>query len=255
MELLILVATQKLYWMPADEIYLPIQVGATNHDSIGFARDDSGENISARNPNYSELTALYWAWKNLNCDYIGLCHYRRYFGHRKFSRDPEKLRQSILRRDEIESILKTHDLILPRPRNYFIETVRSQYIHAHSERDLIQIENILADKFPEYLSAFKNVMSRRKLHLWNMFIMPKSLADEYCEWLFNILFTYESWMDSQNLSNEKRRLFGYISERLLDVWLYSKKLNAAEVEVLMLESVNWTRKIISFLGRKFKSRK
>lgn len=256
MDLKILVASLKPYWMPADSIYLPIQVGAIGKDPIeNFLRDDSGQNISEKNQYYSELSGLYWAWKNLDCEYLGLCHYRRYFGHRSFSRDPEKLRRSILNREEIEKLLDSNDLILPRSRNYFIETIRSQYIHAHSERDLIQVENILAEKYPEYLSSFEKVMNRRRIHLWNMFIMPKILADEYCAWLFDILFTYEHWMDQKNLIDEKRRLFGYISERLLDVWLCSKNLKAAEVDVVMLERVNWTKKIFSFLGRKFQSRR
>ena len=75
----ILVATHKKYRMPEDNIYLPIQVGAEGKQSFGFQRDDAGENISSANPRMCELTAVYWAWKNLNADYIGLVHYRRHF--------------------------------------------------------------------------------------------------------------------------------------------------------------------------------
>ncbi len=256
MDLKILVASHKPYWIPNDDIYLPIQVGSAGKSTIeNFQRDDSGENISDRNSNYSELTGLFWAWKNLNCEYLGLCHYRRYFGFKKYSRDPEKLKQSIFKRDDFERILQNYDVILPKARNYYIETVRSQYIHAHSERDLLQVENILREKFPEYLSAFENVMSRRRVHLWNMFVMKKSLADEYCRWLFDILFEYETWMDQRGLIDEKFRLYGYISERLLDVFLYSRELKITESDIVMLERVNWTRKIFSFIGRKFKSRR
>ena len=75
----ILVAAHKKYWMPSDEMYLPIQVGHAIADvNIGYQPDDTGENISAKNANYCELTGIYWAWKNLDADYIGLVHYRRY---------------------------------------------------------------------------------------------------------------------------------------------------------------------------------
>lgn len=81
MDIKILVAAHKKYWMPDDSVYLPIQVGAALHSALGYVPDNTGYNISDKNPNYCELTALYWAWKNLECEYIGLCHYRRYFGH------------------------------------------------------------------------------------------------------------------------------------------------------------------------------
>ena len=65
-----------------DDIYMPIQVGKALHPELdlGFQCDNTGDNISEKNGSYCELTALYWAWKNLkDVDYIGLCHYRRYF--------------------------------------------------------------------------------------------------------------------------------------------------------------------------------
>ena len=75
----ILVATHKKYLMPTDDIYIPIQVGAEGKEDLGFQKDNEGDNISAKNPFYCELTGMYWAWKNLNADYIGLVHYRRHF--------------------------------------------------------------------------------------------------------------------------------------------------------------------------------
>ena len=65
-----------------NDIYMPIQVGKALHANVelGFQCDNTGDNISEKNDSYCELTAIYWAWKNLkDIDYIGLCHYRRYF--------------------------------------------------------------------------------------------------------------------------------------------------------------------------------
>ena len=79
MSIKIIVAAHKKYWMPTDPVYLPVHVGAEGKDSIGYTPDNTGENISAKNPYFCELTGLYWAWKNLDADFIGLVHYRRYF--------------------------------------------------------------------------------------------------------------------------------------------------------------------------------
>ena len=83
MSIKIIVATHKKAKMPTQNSYLPIQVGASINPDLGYTKDNTGENISNKNPYYSELTGLYWAWKNLDSDYIGLVHYRRYFALRK----------------------------------------------------------------------------------------------------------------------------------------------------------------------------
>ena len=251
MNIKLIVASHKKYWMPTDDVYLPLHVGREGKDDLGYVGDNTGDNISKENANYCELTGLYWAWKNLECDYLGLCHYRRYFGKKIYIGNTEKRKQNIFLREDYERLLKNCDVILPKQRHYYVETVRSQYVHAHSARDLDEIERIIGELCPEHLRPFRVIMSLRKLHLWNMFVMKKSIADEYCQWLFNILFTYEKWMDANGLSNEKNRLFGFIAERLLDVWLYNKNLKTTEVDVVMLEKVNWFKKGSDFLRRKF----
>ena len=95
MNIKILVATHKQYWMPEDSVYLPIHVGRKDKSDIGYIGDHTGDNISSKNANYCELTGLYWAWKNLDADYIGLVHYRRYFT-RKEVRSIEDKKNQIL---------------------------------------------------------------------------------------------------------------------------------------------------------------
>ena len=80
MKIVMIVAAHKAYRMPEDPMYLPLHVGKAGKSlELGFQGDDTGDNISEKNPEYCELTGLYWAWKNLDADYIGLSHYRRYF--------------------------------------------------------------------------------------------------------------------------------------------------------------------------------
>ena len=124
MDIKILVAAHKKYWMPDDDVYIPVHVGREGKEDLGYIGDNTGDNISAKNANYCELTGLYWAWKNLKCDYIGLCHYRRYFAGKNIrGNDVEKKKTVILKRQGYEKLLQEYDMILPVKRNYYIETV------------------------------------------------------------------------------------------------------------------------------------
>ena len=239
--------------MPVDNVYLPIHVGREGKADLGYVGDNTGDNISAKNANYCELTGLYWAWKNLKCDYVGLCHYRRYFaGKNLHTNNAEKKKAVILNRKDYEKLLQEYDVILPVKRNYYIETVRSQYEHAHNKRDLDEAEKIVSELYPEYSKAFAKVMSRTRLYILNMFVMKKTLFDEYCSWLFSILFELEKRIDITNYNQYEARVFGFISERLFNIWLEKKQLKIKEVPVVNLEKVNWKRKISKFLIRKFR---
>lgn len=251
MNITIIVAAHKKYWMPSDSVYMPLQVGADGKEDIGFQKDNTGDNISYKNANYCELTGLYWAWKNLQCDYIGLCHYRRYFGRTVFSNNIEKKHKAIFGREDYEKLLQQYDVILPKKRNYFIETVRSQYEHAHMKKDLDMAEGIIAELYPEYKQAFEKVMNSRKLHLYNMFVMSKKNFDNYCTWLFKILSVLEKKIGMTGYSPYQARVYGFLSERLFNVWLEHSSLNICIVPVINMEKVSWLNKIYSFIKRKY----
>lgn len=250
-EIKVLVATHKKYWMPEDSVYLPIHVGKTGKEAIGFAGDDTGENISYKNKNYCELTGLYWAWKNLEADYIGLAHYRRHFtGSSMLSRMLYGKKESVLGRSKLIAMLNSHDIILPAKRRYFIETNRSHYNHAHHARDLDLTEQIIREDYPEYIRAFTRVMGRTWAHRFNMFIMRRDYFDSYCEWLFSILAKLEEKIDLSGYNTYNARVFGFISERLLDVWLEGRGLKYKETGVIFMEKQNWAVKGSKFLMRK-----
>ncbi len=239
--------------MPNDDVYLPLHVGREGKADLGYIGDNTGDNISAKNVNYCELTGLYWAWKILKCDYIGLCHYRRYFASKNIHiSNTEKKKAVILHRKDYEKLLQEYDVILPVKRNYYIETVRSQYEHAHNKRDLDEAERIVAKLYPEYSEAFTKVMKRNKLHILNMFVIKKTLFDEYCSWLFSILFELETRIDITNYNKYEARVFGFIAERLFNVWMEKQQLKEKEMPVINLEKVNWVKKIVKFLKRKFR---
>lgn len=238
--------------MPHDPMYLPVFVGAAGRSSIGYQRDDEGENISSLNPYYCELTGLYWAWKNLDADYVGLAHYRRHFRGKKKGRT---LFDSVLTEKEAEALLKNTDIILPAKRHYVIETVGNHYAHTHYKKDLDKTRVVLAKIYPEYLKAFDRHMRSTSGHMFNMFIMKKELADAYCEFLFTVLQQLRKMVDFRSYDAFQARLFGRISELLLDVWIQTNHLTYKEVPVISMEPVPWLKKGTAFLEAKFFGKK
>lgn len=249
MDIKIIVASHKKYWMPADDIYLPLHVGKEGKADIGFIGDNTGDNISNKNANYCELTGLYWAWKNLPAEYIGLCHYRRYFT-RSNPCSCSKKKQVILTKAEWEELLNKHPIIVPDKRKYYIETNRSHYNHSHYAKDLDMTEKIIQEKYPQYSEAFSKVMERTWAHMFNMFVMRRDYFDEYCNWLFDVLQELEKRTDITDYDVVEARIYGYISELLLDVWLETNKLEYYEQNVAFLEPQNWLKKGGVFLKRK-----
>lgn len=243
-----IVATHKDYRMPKDELYLPVQAGRALHDALPYVGDDSGDNISAKNPYYCELTCLYWAWKNLEADAVGLCHYRRYFAGKRRNKD---LWERILTLAEAEALIQKAPLALPKKRNYWIETGYSQYVHAHHEEDLTETRAILEEVYPEYVAAFDATLKRTLGHRFNMFLMKRELLDKYCAWLFDVLGRLEERLDISGYSDYDKRVFGFVAERLLDVWVETNNISYTECAVLHMESQHWLKKGTAFLKRKF----
>ena len=234
-------------------MYFPLHVGRDGEKDIGFPGDDTGENISVMNPRLCELTGIYWAWKNLDADYIGLAHYRRHFtampllkrlGKNKFD--------CVLTQKELEPILKEYDLILPKKREYGIESMYSHHIHlphAH-EKDLLTLRDVIKEKEPDYLQAFDTVMKRSHAHMFNMFIMKKALFDRYCEWLFPILLETDRCVDVSGYTPMETRAVSYLGEFMIDVWNERQKIPYKELSVMFMEKQNWFMKCGKFLVRK-----
>ncbi len=248
MNIKIIVATHKAYWMPEDEIYFPVHVGAEGKDiDLGFVKDNTGDNISAKNANFCELTGLYWAWKNLDADYIGLAHYRRHFSNGKLFADKK---ERVISGAELEKKLTGCDILLPKPRNYWIETNYSQYAHAHHAIDLDTTRKIITEKYPEYIPTWDVSMKQTVGHRFNMFIMDREKFEAYCTWLFDILFELEKRIDISSYNKNDSRVFGFVSERMLDVWIETKGYKYAELPYVFMEKQNWLKKGSEFVKRK-----
>ena len=252
----ILVATHKKYQMPKDDIYMPIQVGKEGKEDIGYTPDNTGDNISSKNAFYCELTGLYWAWKNLDANYIGLCHYRRHFTcFKRVPKTENKKFEILLNRDQIEKLLQDTDIILPKKRNYYIENLYDHYKHTMHIETLDETRKIIEEQSPEYLKEFDKLHKRTSAHMFNMFVMKKEHLDNYCGWMFKILFELEKRIDPKRYDSFHARYLGRISELLLDVWINTNDIKYKEVKVIDMQNVNWLKKGAAFLKAKFVGKK
>lgn len=253
MDVKILVATHKKYEMPRYSCYLPLHVGKKGKDNLGYVGDDIGENISEKNPYYCELTGIYWAWRNLKADYIGLVHYRRQFKGK--NKQENSLFDTVLSDVEIKELLKETDIILPKKRNYYIENLYDHYRHTMYIEPLDVTGEIIKEFYPEYYKEFEKLHKRTSAHMFNMFIMKKEYFTKYCEWLFDILGKLEKKVDSSKYDSFHARFYGRVSELLLDIWLETNNMKYKEVPVISMEKVNWIKKGGSFLLAKFTGRR
>lgn len=248
----IIIATHKKYKMPEDEMYIPLQVGAEGKESLGYEKDNIGDNISFKNAFYCELTGLYWAWKNLNADYIGLSHYRRHFTcSKKIPETEQEKFQIILNLEQTDELLNDVGILLPKKRKYYIENLYDHYKHTMFIEPLDETRNIIKKQCPEYLPEFDKLHKRTSAHMFNMFIMKREYLNEYCKWLFQILFELEKRVDPKQYDSFHARYLGRISELLLDVWINTNKLNYKEIKVIDMQNVNWLKKGTAFLKAKF----
>lgn len=253
----LIVATHKQFQMPKDDhLYLPVHVGAEGKESLGYTGDNTGENISTLNPYYCELTGLYWAWKNLDCDYLGLVHYRRYFTKRsqKFS-EGINIDDVILSQTDIEHLLDDADVIVPKKRRYYIETLYSHYAHTLDASHLDKTRDIISRISTDYLDAYDKVMDQRSGYMFNMFIMQKEIVNDYLTWLFPILDNLYEQIDTTNMTPFEARFPGRVSELLFNVWLKQKNITPKEVPFMYMEKVNLWHKGKSFLEAKFLGKK
>lgn len=230
----IIVVTHKNTFIMNDSLYQPILVGNKDFIISNALRDDEGENIANKNTTFCELTAMYEFWKNYQdgLDYIGLNHYRRYFTRSIFSNS----KKFILKKNELEEFMKKYDVILPN-KFYWNKSVSKVYYEngAGRKKDLYLVEEAINTLYPEYYDEFNKILNSSSASYCNMFIMKKKDFNNYCKWLFDILFYVEENIDMEGYSVEESRVFGYLAEILLNVWIDKNKLKVKYLPVAYTE--------------------
>tara|TARA_B110000208_G_C11788990_1_gene436726 strand:+ start:2078 stop:2908 length:831 start_codon:yes stop_codon:yes gene_type:complete len=258
----ILVATHLNYPIPQSNILLPVHVGSVNSElKIDIQRDDEGENISSKNNQYCELTAIYWAWKNLKeLDYIGLAHYRRYPTFEKESiRDifinkfkyifyryfynsiepgsnftkwhslDNKLNYNFIK--DVETSLRyykdSYDIYVPNPIKYSNYNVRSCF-NVIIPSYIIEIISKTIHKFyPEFSNEFTKLLNGNRIFPCNMFVFNSVIFSEYSKFMFTILFETEEILKLSNIKPIPRT-FGYIGELLTSCFIEYKISNGSK---------------------------
>lgn len=187
----------------------PIQVGAALAEKrVAEVTDDTGENISIKNGNYCELTALYWLWKNRlgnvynTIEYYGLYHYRRVLDISQ-----EDLKR--LKANNVDVVLQFPTLHEPDIREH-----HSRYV---AEQDWEAMLQALSELRPEYAKAYEDIFSQQFFYNYNMIIATKEVLADYCTWLFPVLERTEELSNPKGWER-KDRYIGYLGESLLTLY-------------------------------------
>lgn len=242
MAVTIFTMTHKKFDTPGDPIYMPLHVGRAGGEDYGYAGDDTGDNISDKNCYYGELTGVYWVWKNVRTtDYVGICHYRRYFCTEE---------GRILTQKDYLSILKEYDMIVSKKLklnySYF-----DGYASDYNIFDLVTTGEVIRQIYPEYYDTFERLVHGNGTYFGNMMAASKALYDEYAAWLFTIFAEVEKRIDPSGYDDYHKRVYGFISEFLLLVWTEVKGLKVYECKVGMTTEKYETRQMKERLSEFF----
>lgn len=251
----IIVVTHKDYRFPQDNMYMPICVG-TGISKLRncYQADDTGVNISSKNISYCELSAIFWAWKNLDrsqCDYIGVNHYRRYFSIEK----NQTFVENAMSQKEFDALKKSNlkDTIYVTPRRWYLTSIKAHYINSLAgyekihEKDIQRLVDAIHTLTPEYDKVAEKVLNGHSAHMLNMFLMPSADFTSYCSWLFPIVEYIEVLSEDRK---DIRRYIGALSEFMLDMWLLHNNKNVVELQLLETEKASLIARIRNYLKRK-----
>ncbi|MDR2193965.1 MAG: DUF4422 domain-containing protein [Treponema sp.] len=212
--------------------------GKSETDMTG---DNTGDTISEKNASFCELTVAYWAWKNIHADYYGLCHYRRFFSFsdKKFDEDiygsiiraylSEKTKQEFnldeKSVDTIKEKIEQYDFIVASPFNTRVvhkANIYKQYTEMPYlfSKDIDCMMDIVREKYPQFVPAMNKYFATHLFYHCNMFIMKRELFNDYCTWMFDILFEFERRTDLTGYNRDSLRTIGHLGERLLGVYYF-----------------------------------
>ena len=234
----VFVMAHRPYDKPDDPAYRTLFVGSAGKEDIekGCLRDDRGEdNISDLTPYFSELTGIYWLFKNYKGqENIGACDYRRYFCDRALR---------VLSGERLDQLLDEYDLITSKNIRTEI-SYRDSYARAHNVADLDAVGETIARLYPDYSRAFEEVMNGRDQYFGNLFCMPRPLFDEYCQWMFTILLETMPAIDMTGYNAYQQRVYGFLTENLPMVFIRARGLKNYESNIVCTGEKAETREVL-----------
>ncbi len=245
MSIKIFTMAHKKFDPPKDPMYIPLQVGRATGIDLGYLGDDTGDHISDLNCYFSELTGVYWIWKNYKeCAYVGVCHYRRYL----VNEDNRTFTEA-----EYLDILKKYDIITTKRLKLNCDYYDG-YAANHQIKDLIATSEVIREKYPEYYEVYDKTVHSNETYFGNICVTSKVLFDEYASWLFSIFFEVQKRINIDSYDDYHKRVFGFISEILLLVWVKAKGLRPYECKVGMIcekiETIEMKHVLASYFEKK-----
>lgn len=227
-------------------LYIPVRCGAVydERENVTMLGDDTGDNISEKRKTFCELTVLYWAWKNVQADYYGLCHYRRYLSfsidqyevkkyvyswgcvHEEFLTD-KTVEKYNLKQDALQDEIAKYDIVMATPCK-LDETDgpwenNREYIQAHlnsfNADDIGLVREIVMEQSPELVQYFDEYFDCGYANWYNCFVIKRDIFNSFCEWMFPILFEFEKRCKSDNYSRNMSREPGFFGEHLWGTYL------------------------------------
>lgn len=246
LDIKIFVVTHKETQLQAMNGYVPMMVGAAQRKELrsAYIGDNTGENISEKNCSYSELTGLYWIWKNDHSDYIGLVHYRRFFVKNlrplftyrgRYVVKNIKNAYTILTVEDCEKLLSDCDVIV-KEKEWRARKNSKILRWTIGDEAWDMTLKVFLRMHPDEMGTFHDVEKMHSHFNCNMFIGKKKIMDKYCEWLFPILQAIDSEHEKSSGQYYCNRELGYISEFLFKVWLIENKIKYKVVPVVNIEA-------------------
>lgn len=232
----IYVLTHKKIDPPDEKIYVPLHVGRALGNDLGYLGDNTGENISDLNPYFGELTGIYWIWQNdLVSDYIGVCHYRRFYLNDN---------DDIMTEQDFRDLLSKYDCFTSNQTSTSATNYEC-YGKTHPIIDLDIVGESLKKLYPEYSESYDKYMSDNKSCYSNLAVMPRKMFFDYCAWLFTILFDASERINVDAYDLYQKRVYGFLSEMLLDIYVRHNNYNVYRCPVGTFGDKAETRELIA----------
>lgn len=243
----------------ANPLFIPVRCGAVydKRENVTMLGDDTGDNISEKRNSFCELTVQYWAWKNVNADYYGLCHYRRYLSFSNSLNKTEYLydketglvchneviekyldketenKYKLLDESFIRNVVEQYDILtnewsdvtkMMHPKGY-CKSVEEYWLKLENivfPKNTIKItREIIKKYYPEMLNSFDEYLGGKNYLGYNCFVMKKEIFNKYNNFIFTILFELEKNLDGIEYFNKTLiRSCAFVSEILYGVYIY-----------------------------------
>lgn len=260
-----------------NNLYVPVRCGAVfdKTNPMKIQGDDTGEHISERRMSFCEFTVQYWAWKNEDADYYGLCHYRRYlcFAERHFKTDAYNMiyepiltknaekRYGLLDKEKISELVLNHDVIvseyadvkqIPTPKGK--KSTVYEHWKAHEgiffEKGMLELLlKVIDERWPAFSISAREYLSGDQHRGFNCFILKKELFFQMCEMQFDIMFEIEKKIDSTEYTQTMQRTPAFLGEIVYGIYIYHiSKFGTYRVKEQQLVFFSRTEKLNGFLG-------